>query len=287
MYTLPMCLAAFIRYREVVWALKLAIGGNSGITILEIDQEANGHSLFRVLLEKIPDVELIVKGYYCFNYLKPRLNNWLFQPFYEFLSWMSLDGYSLEDVFNITNVELGFMYDVLYTKAPIIYTWKGFILGFINLLSLVDTLCGFVILPKVNARNDERILFTNVLLIGALDLEVYQIILLPFSDWAIIQMITHFNKPAMMQLLHILAPRSSKWKRWSNLVAQFNLLNFCLHYEQFKFSKILKFQGMDMKYRKHWSRTRTGFPNDLKELIVEEMKEVDKRERIQAFHPKR
>ncbi|KAK9992804.1 hypothetical protein SO802_022507 [Lithocarpus litseifolius] len=146
MYTLPMCLAAFIRYREVVRALKLALGGNSGITILEIDQEANGHSLFRVLLEKIPDVELIVKGYYCFNYLKPHPSNWLYQPFCESLFWMSLDGYSLEDVFNITNVELGFI-------------------------------------------------------------------------------------------------------------------------------KILEFQGMDMKYKKQWSRTRTGFPNDLKELIVEEMKE--------------
>ena len=96
-------------------------------------------------------------------------------------------------------------------------------------------------------------------------------------------MITHYNKPAMMQLLHILAPRSSKWKRWSNLVAQFNLLNFCLYYEQFKFSKILKFQGMDMKYKKYWSRTRTGFPNDLKELIVEEMKEVDKERGSKPF----
>ena len=96
-------------------------------------------------------------------------------------------------------------------------------------------------------------------------------------------MITRYNKPAMMQLLHILAPRSSKRKRWYNLVAQSNLLNFCLHYEQFRFIKILKFQGMHMKYKKYWSRTRTSFPNDLKELIVEEMKEVDKERGSKPF----
>ena len=120
-------------------------------------------------------------------------------------------------------------------------------------------------------------------MIGAVILEVYQIILLPFSDWAIIQMITCYNKPVIRRLLHILAPRSSKWKRWSNSLAQFNLLNFCLHYKQFKFSKILIFQDMDMEYKKFRSRNRVEFPKDLKELIVQEMKEVDKERGSKPF----
>ncbi|GMY35553.1 hypothetical protein FCV25MIE_30795 [Fagus crenata] len=279
---LPMFLAGFTKYGEAIWALKSALSGNSGLTISELDQEENVPSLFRVLPENNPMVELILKAYYRFNCLKPHLNNWLYQPFYESLPWIALDNYSPEEVFKITDVELGFMYDVLYTKAPIIYTRKGFFLRIISLLGLVGTICGFLILYK-NPFNDEKACFTFILMIGAVILEVYQIILLPFSDWAIIQMITCYNKPVIRRLLHILAPRSSKWKRWSNSLAQFNLLNFCLQYEQFKFSKILIFQDLDMEYKKFRSRYRVEFPKDLKELIVQEMKEVDKERGSKPF----
>ena len=119
---LPMFLAGFTKYGEAMWALKSALSGNSGLTISEVDQEENVPALFRVLPENNPMVELILKAYYRFNCLKPHLNNWLYQPFYESLPWIALDNYSPEEVFKITDVELGFMYDVLYTKAPIIYT---------------------------------------------------------------------------------------------------------------------------------------------------------------------
>ena len=280
---LPMFLAGFTRYGESLWALKSALSGNSGITISEIDEEENVPYLFRILPENIPGVELILKAYYRFNCLKPHLNNWLYKPLYESLSWMSLDRYSPEEVFKITDVELGFMYDALYTKAPIIYTWKGCILRIISFFNLVCTLCGLVIMSNDACSKDGRIWYTFVLLIGAVILEVYQIILLPFSDWAIIEMIRHYNKPAMMRLLHILAPHSSKWKRWSNSLAQFNLVSFCIHYERFKYSKIFKFLGIDMESRKYWSRTRVNLPKELKELIVQEMKEVDRERGSKPF----
>ena len=128
---LPTFLAGIIKYGESVWALKTALW-NSGLTTADLDQEENAPSLFKKLSEDIPDLELILKAYYRFNCLKPHLENWLYQPFYESLSWMSIDAYSAEDVFRITDSELGFMYDALYTKAPIIYTWIGCILRTIS-----------------------------------------------------------------------------------------------------------------------------------------------------------
>ncbi|KAB1212000.1 hypothetical protein CJ030_MR5G004150 [Morella rubra] len=271
---LPMLLAGFIKYAELVWALKSALR-NSGLTNEEMDQEADVPALFRKLPGDIPGLELILKAYYRFNCLKPHLENWLYKPFYESLTWISIDGYSPEEIFKITDAELGFMYDVLYTKAPILYTWKGCILRSIGLFSLASTLCGFIILFKDSFLHHMDACYTFVFLVAAIILEVYQIMLLPFSDWAIVKMISHHNMPGMMRCLRLLGPKSKKWRRWSNSLGQFNLLSFCVHDKELKFGRIIKFRGMDMEFRKIRSRTRVGLPTEMKELIVQEMKEVD------------
>ena len=274
---LPMFVAGITKYGETVWALRSALTGKSGITVSEIDQEETVPGLLQQLPERISGVELILKAYYRFSCLKPHLENWLYQPLYESLPWMSIDAYSAEDVFRITDFELGFMYDVLYTKAPIIYTWQGCILRIISFLSLVSTLCVFAILSRQDSHKikGNYLVFTYVVLIAAVVLELYQIILLPFSEWAILKMVRHHNKPVVMKCLRALGPKTRKWKRWSNLLGQFNLLSFCLHDKHLKYSRIIKFSGIDMELRKTRNRTRVEFPKKLKELIVHEMKKVD------------
>jgi hypothetical protein len=272
---LPMFLAGIIKYGELAWALKSALT-NSGLTTEEIIKEANVPALFRKLPRDIPGLELIVKAYYRFDCFKPHLENWFYKPFHESLSWVSIDSYSAEDMFKIIDAELGFMYDVLYTKAPIIYTQIGCILRIISFFSLASTLCGFTIIFKKKGNlQDWDAGYTFFVLIITIILEVYQIILLPFSDWAIIQMIKHHNVPVMMQCLQFLGPKACKWKRWSNSLGQFNLLSFCLHDKQLKFSRIIKFRGLDMEFRKSCNRKRVELPKVLKEVIIQELKEVD------------
>ena len=270
----PTFLAGVIKYGELAWALKSALR-NYGLTIEEINHEENVPNLFRRLPRDMPGLELILKAYYRFNCLKPHLENWLYKPLYESLPWMSIDAYSAEDVFRITDSELGFMYDVLYTKAPVTYTWAGYILRIISFFSLASTFCAFIIMFKTAILHHMDAGFTFLVLIAAIILEVYQILLLPFSDWAIIEITKHHDMPIMMPFLRFLVPRANKWKRWSNLLGQFNLLNFCLHDKPLKFDRILKFRGFDMEYKKSKSRTRVELAKGLKELMVQEMKEVD------------
>ncbi|XP_059455232.1 uncharacterized protein LOC132185482 [Corylus avellana] len=272
---LPMFLAGIIKYGELAWALKSALK-NFGLTIEEIDKQENVSPLFLELPRDIPGLELISKAYYRFDCLKPHLENWFYKPFHECLPWMLIDAYLAEDMFKIIDAELGFMYDVLYTKAPIIYTRKGCILRIISFFSIVFTLCGFTVLFKkcLHHRNWE-VVYTFVVLIITIILEVYQIILLPFSDWAIIQMIKHHNMPIMLQCLRVLGSWSCRRKKWSNSLGQFNLLSFCLHDKQLKFSRIIKFRGLDIEFRKSCNRKRVELPIVLKEVIVQELKEVD------------
>lgn len=282
---LPLVVAGLTKYGEVVWALKSALSKTTGlITVQEIDQETNMPDLFRFLPENIPNIELILKAYYRFSSLKPHRENWLYQPLYDSLPWMSIDEYPPEEIFKITDAELSFMYDVLYTKAPIIYTKAGFILRVSSLLNLILTLGGFIILFRQDFSNHWKACFIVGLLAGAVVLEAYQIAQLPFSDWAIIQMIKHKNLPFMIPFLRLLGPQVTNWKRWSNTLPQFNLMSFCIHDKPLKCAKILKFRGIGTALRKNKSRTRIQFPDELKVLMVQEMKDIDRDRGLKPFN---
>ncbi|XP_058725905.1 uncharacterized protein LOC131597212 [Vicia villosa] len=284
---LPLLVSGLIKYGEVVWTLKSALTKTSGIiTVQEIDDhEANMPSLFRFLPDDIPNIELILKAYYRFISLKPHRENWLYQPLYDSLPWMSIDDYEPEDIFQITDAELSFMYDVLYTKAPIIYTKAGFILRVVSFSHLVMTLCGFSILFQENFSRHLKACFIAGVLGGAVVLEAYQIAQLPFSDWAIVQMIKHQHLPFMIPCLRFLGPRATNRKRWSNTLAQFNLMTFCIHHDKpLRCGRILKFRGMDMMLKKNKNRTRVAFPKELKVLMVEEMRDIDRERGLKPFN---
>lgn len=282
---LPLFVAGLIKYGEVVWALKSALSKRSGIiTVEEIDEEANMPALFRMLPHNIPNVELILKAYYRFFSLKPHRENWLYQPLYESLPHMSIEDYSPEEVFQITDTELSFMYDVLYTKAPIIYTKQGCILRAVSFFNLVLTLSGFSIIFRRDFAHHLKACFIVGVLAGAVLLEAYQIAQMPFSDWAIIQMIKHINLPFITPCLRILNHRASHWKRWSHTLPQFNLLTFCLHEKPLKCSKVLKIRGLDMAFKKDRHRTRLKLSEELKHLMVQEMKHIDGDRGLKPFN---
>ncbi|KAF7806574.1 DUF594 family protein [Senna tora] len=282
---LPLLFCGLVKHGEVVWALKSSLSKRSGIiTVEEIDEEASMPALFRMLPHNIPYIELILKAYYRFFSLKPHRENWLYQPLYESLPHMSIEDYSPEEIFQITDAELSFMYDVLYTKQPIIYTKQGCILRAVSFFNLVLTLCGFSVIFRHDFANHWKGWFIVGILVGAMILEAFQIAQIPFSDWAIIHMIKHINLPFMTPCLRILGHQASKWRRWSNTLPQFNLLRFSLHDRPLKCSKILKFRGIDLAIRKNRHRTRLKLSRELKVLVVQEMKDLDRDRGLKPFN---
>lgn len=65
---------------------------------------------------------------------------------------------------------------------------------------------------------------------------------------------------------------------------QFNLLSFCIHDKPLKCGKILKYRGIDMGLKKNRSRTRVRFPQELKALVVQEMKDIDRERGLKPFN---
>ncbi|XP_050248146.1 uncharacterized protein LOC126695432 [Quercus robur] len=84
--------------------------------------------------------------------------------------------------FEVVEIELGFAYEVFYTKAPIMYTIWGCIFRFITSTCTIIVFVLFLIIEKHNHPWDDLII-TYILLVGAIILEFYAVILLLSSDW--------------------------------------------------------------------------------------------------------
>ncbi|GLT43346.1 hypothetical protein SLA2020_173030 [Shorea laevis] len=71
---------------------------------------------------------------------------------------------STKDAFTLVHIELGFLYDVLYTKATIMQSTVGVILRSICLLSTFAALAAFSIIVSKSGYPREDIYITYVLL---------------------------------------------------------------------------------------------------------------------------
>ncbi|KAL2324970.1 hypothetical protein Fmac_024028 [Flemingia macrophylla] len=149
--------------------------------------------------------------------------------------------------FKVVEVELGLMYDKLYTKAVVAYSLPGLILKlvtFICTLSAFITFCWLIDEPY----KDSDQLITLVLFVGAIFLEMYAIIVLLSSSWArfwLSENKINWKLNFDFDFLTFLQKRSNKLfhpARWSNLISQYNLLDFCLKVEPAKRIKPQIFQ---------------------------------------------
>ncbi|KAI8556428.1 hypothetical protein RHMOL_Rhmol05G0252600 [Rhododendron molle] len=97
----------------------------------------------------------------------------------------------------VIEVEMGLMFDLLYTKTPINFRKVGWILRCITFSCTVTVLIGLISRPISIGDDGDKwhkvdVAITEVLVVGALALEIYAIIALYlFSDWAMLCLIKH------------------------------------------------------------------------------------------------
>ncbi|XP_030458890.1 uncharacterized protein LOC115679437 [Syzygium oleosum] len=279
----PIFVAGMIKYGETIWALKSVYSENMSITSEDIDEEKNIPNLIQKLPTNIPDLDIFVKAYYRFDTLKPHLENWLYHPMFMSRHWMSIEEYNVENAYLTTAIELGFMYDVLYTKGPVLYTKLGITLRFISFFSLVSTLSGFAGIFQNSFLLDMYVAYTYALLIGVIVLEIYQILALPYSDWAIVKMVEHHRKPLVKTFLLFLVKMSMKKQRSSDMIGQFNMLDYCLHDKWLKFIKIPQFVGQEEQFKRYLKSTSKAIDTDLKELLLKGMKDLEGKRCLKPF----
>ncbi|KAF8377043.1 hypothetical protein HHK36_030415 [Tetracentron sinense] len=184
------------------------------------------------------------------------------QTYFKQISW--------EDAFKVVEMELGFMYDVLYTKASIVYTRLGCILRAISLSTTISLFGVFLMVEKHGYSNID-IIITHILIVGAIVLEMYALIVLLSSDWVIVWNCKHQNSFLNLMLRLISSLRLTSNKRCSNSMGQLSLLSFCLKDKStLGIHKLYRINEMLEKYQ---HMTVVEISSDLKELIFQKLQE--------------
>ncbi|KAH7860142.1 hypothetical protein Vadar_009900 [Vaccinium darrowii] len=142
------------------------------------------------------------------------------------------DELNADKALKIIEIELGLIYDIMYTKATVVYSAWGIanriigsflILGVLVMVSLDKALVG---------KNSSVIDMTLVLLVAALLLDLFAFGELFLSDQTAHWLITHNRTTALGTINRIRTMLPTNWgrtrKRWSKTVGQLSLLSFCL-----------------------------------------------------------
>ncbi|KAJ0735060.1 hypothetical protein HanPI659440_Chr11g0427661 [Helianthus annuus] len=163
-----------------------------------------------------------------------------------------------KDAFRVIEVELNFIYEVLFTKLPVVYGMFGAICRCFSLASVCLAIIIFIMKGKSNF-SEADVTITYGLLFGALVLDLTSLFMLLFSDWTIIALRgspdverdNSLKSRIITCLLDVLLPPrieanlqgatgNSETKtcgrrmqvmgrRWSETIGTFNLIDYCLH----------------------------------------------------------
>uniref|UniRef100_A0A0A9AHT7 DUF4220 domain-containing protein n=1 Tax=Arundo donax TaxID=35708 RepID=A0A0A9AHT7_ARUDO len=181
-----------------------------------------------------------------------------------------------EQAYKMIEIELSLMYDTLHSKAAVIHTWYGRLFRCLTLLSTSTACLLFNVLDKGKYQSYYRVdvCITNMLFGGALSLEVYAIGMMLISYWTYAAL-----QGCNCQSLGSLIFRSIKYFRpesrakWSNLMAQHNLISFCLLDKPTMLTKALSLLGL----KGHWDSwlyiRHIDVSPELKILVFRELKD--------------
>ncbi|RVW88609.1 hypothetical protein CK203_032965 [Vitis vinifera] len=226
-----------------VYSLKKAEGYNVSLCPgIETSKLVN-HSPPAAINSIVPDAAILQAAYYFFNNFKRLFADLILsfqdrqdsQSFFQSTSW--------EEVFRVIETELGFIIDTgRYSTTDVIITYS--------------------------------------LLAGGIVIEMYAIAVLLSSDWTELWLSKHknpflnllyrtfFTRRLCFQLPYVLPAKN----RWSDSMAQHNLISICLKEKPIRCSGVQKFLGIYEALQGHQCKNSKVSP-DLKRLIFEILQE--------------
>ena len=185
-----------------------------------------------------------------------------------------------EQAYNVIEIELSLMYDTLHSKAAVIHTWYGRLLRCLTLLSTSTACLLFNVLRHRKGKQHQSsyshvdVCITNILFGGALCLEVYAIGMMLVSYWTFAALRScnlSFLSDLIFRSIQYFRPESRS--KWSNLMAQHNLISFCLLDKPTVLTKVLSVLGL----KGHWDSwlhiRHIDVSHELKIVVFRELKD--------------
>ncbi|XP_034696411.1 uncharacterized protein LOC117922381 [Vitis riparia] len=270
--SIPMFVAGIIKYGERTWVLmstsnnhlreSLLPSPDPGPDYVEIMREATA-----IVFHKdkgditSPDGKYIDEAYSLFDKAYSLFKNQFRHLYADLILSFSdrknsepiIRHLSPEEAFQVVEMEVSFMYDVLYTKATVVYSLLGILFRTASFFSTISTLVIFCFFIDKHEFSNIDINITYLLLLGAIFLEIYAIIMLILSDWSIVWLSSKKNSLTDSICRAITPFRSvlTSDKRWSGRMAQNNLINSCLR-DNTKFNQVPRFFDMNRFLERYW-----------------------------------
>jgi hypothetical protein len=172
--------------------------------------------------------------------------------------------------FKVVEAELGLIYDMLYTKAPLIYSRGGIILRFISSLLSVTAFITFQVKIDKHDYSTTDIAITYLLFAAAVFLEFYAFLCLVLSDWTMIWLIGKGGNALITSATYsLIRKKLTRSERWSRSISQYNLISSSIEREPPKF---LEFLGIDEMMRQ-MHVYRKDLNGELQGLIFKHLRE--------------
>ncbi|KAK7835462.1 hypothetical protein CFP56_023485 [Quercus suber] len=158
--------------------------------------------------------------------------------------------------FKVIDIELGFIYDFLYTKANAIYSRLGIALRIIAIFIISIVLVLFLNLKERHHHSRIDVIITLVLLVVALFMEFYAFRELLISDQTAYWLIKNKKTTFLEVINRTLRSKAIKKKRWSNSIGQFSLLSLALSKKTLPRYGILQILGIDEMLEIHLAKKK-------------------------------
>ncbi|CAM0905115.1 unnamed protein product [Alopecurus aequalis] len=127
--------------------------------------------------------------------------------------------------FEVIEVELNFIYDMVYTKAPVAHSKAGCVLRFLASACLVSSLLIFFFLRDKGGILRVDVAITYALLLGGLALDATALAMLLSSH----RMLVFLEKTRRLAWIASAVRRvRPRLRRWSERTSQLNLVSYCL-----------------------------------------------------------
>ncbi|XP_010654882.1 uncharacterized protein LOC100261798 [Vitis vinifera] len=273
--SIPMVVAGIIKYGERTWVLRSASKNHFRDSLLSVPDPGPDYAdvmkeygswkdkmeVARIRKEEIvekplqstvgdditiPGGKYIYKAYFLFkNQFRHLYADLILSLDDQQTSERIIKELSFEEAFKVVEMELSFLYDVLYTKAKVVYSLLGILLRTASFMCTISALAAFFFIHKHQFSNID-INITYTLLFGAIFLEIYAIIMLILSDWTIAWLSSKkcFLTDSICRAITSFRSVLTSDKRWTRRMAQNNFIDSCLR-DETKFDEVPRFFDMN------------------------------------------
>lgn len=303
-----MFVSGVVKYAERTWALKSASMSSLRSSMLtrpdpgpnyakfmeeyHSSKEAGLHAEIVIVPERPPDDniyvqeelieygELVVKAHRFFQTFRRLFVDLIlsFQDRTDSLAFFR--RLKRDQAYKVVEIELLLMYESLHSKSSVIHGPTGRYLRIFTLAAPVLSLLIFSRTDKGGYKPVD-IAVSYVLLIGAIFLEIYAILLMVISPWSYADL----RKQDRCLPVASRVFRAVKYflpevrPRWSNQMAQYNLISYCLKDKSTWFTRVLENLEWDYNIRvktiwdSFWYTKHIDVSLVLKQLIFKQLKD--------------